>query len=105
MEIKSPFSKAGMTVEDACKTKNFFLEKLSDGTVRLKRTHYYYLQDCPLGQLYVASNLGLKGIVLIVYFGEEMPLFKEKINSPLKLTGGRMKFFPNLNIFWSFHCP
>ena len=28
MEIKSPFSKAGMTVEDACKTKNFFLENL-----------------------------------------------------------------------------
>ena len=38
MEIKSPFSKAGMTVEDACKTKMFFLEKLSDGTIRLQRT-------------------------------------------------------------------
>jgi len=24
MEIKSPFSKAGMTVDEACKTKNFF---------------------------------------------------------------------------------
>ena len=24
MEIKSPFSKAGMTVDKACKTKNFF---------------------------------------------------------------------------------
>ena len=28
MEIKSPFSKARMTVEDACKTKNFSLENL-----------------------------------------------------------------------------
>ena len=37
MEIKSPFSKAGMTVEDACKTKHFFLEKLNDRTIRLKK--------------------------------------------------------------------
>ena len=48
-------------------------KKASDGTVRLKRTHDYYLQV--QGQLYVASNLGLKGIVFIVYSGEEMPLF------------------------------
>ena len=27
MEIKSPFSKAGMTVEDAAKPKNFFFGK------------------------------------------------------------------------------
>ena len=78
MEIKSPFSKAGMTVEDACKTKNFFLEKRSDGTISLKRNHDYYIQI--QGQLYAAaSNLALKGIVLTVYFGEEMPLFKENI--------------------------
>ena len=50
-------------------------KKTSDGTVRLKRTHDYYLQV--QGQLYLASNLGLKGSVLIVYFGE-MPVFKEK---------------------------
>ena len=61
MEIKSPLSKAGMTVEDAWKTKKFFLEKLSDGHVRLKRNHNYYIQV--QGQLYVASNLGLKGVV------------------------------------------
>ena len=53
MEVKSPFSKAGMTVEDACKTKKFFLEKLSDGTIRLKRTHDYHIQV--QRQLYVAS--------------------------------------------------
>ena len=28
MEIKSPFSKVGMTVEKACKTKHFFLSNL-----------------------------------------------------------------------------
>ena len=41
MEIKSPFSKAGMTVDEACKSKNFFLEKLDDGSVTLKRNHDY----------------------------------------------------------------
>ena len=66
-----------MTVEDTCKTKKFFLEKLSDGTIRLKRTHYYYIQV--QRQLYVAYNLDLKGIVFIVYFGEGVPLFKENI--------------------------
>ena len=44
IEIKSPLSKVGMRVEDACKSKTFFLEKLSDGTIRLKRNHDYYIQ-------------------------------------------------------------
>ena len=76
MEIKSPFSKAGMTVEEACKTKMFFLEKLGDGTVRLKRNHDYYLQI--QGQLY-CSDLDLQGIILAVYCGEDKPLFLENI--------------------------
>ena len=59
MEIKSPFSKAGMTVDEACKSKTFFLEKLSDGSVRLKRNHYYFCQV--QGQLY-CSIMPLKGI-------------------------------------------
>ena len=77
MEIKSPLSKAGMTVDDPCKSKNFCLEKLNDGTIRLKRNHDYYIQV--QGQLYSASNLALKGIVFVVYFGVGMPLFKENI--------------------------
>ena len=71
MEIKSPLSKAGMRVEDACKNKNFFLEKLSDYSIRLKRKHDYYIQV--QRQLYAASILALKGIIFVVYFGEEMP--------------------------------
>ena len=31
------------------------------------------------GQLYVAKDLNIEIIHVIVYFGEEMPLFKEKI--------------------------
>ena len=38
IEIESPLSKVGMRVEDTCKSKTFFLEKLNDGTIRLKET-------------------------------------------------------------------
>ncbi|PFX22246.1 putative pre-mRNA-splicing factor ATP-dependent RNA helicase mog-4 [Stylophora pistillata] len=34
MEIKSPFSKAGMDVDQVCKAKTFCLEKIPDGTIR-----------------------------------------------------------------------
>ena len=44
MEIKSSFSKAGMDVDEACKSKTFCLEKITDGTIRLKRNHDYYIQ-------------------------------------------------------------
>ena len=77
MEIKSPFSKAGMTVDEACKEKNFCLEKLADGSVQLKRNHSYFCQV--QGQLY-CSIIPLEGIVFVVYFGENMPLFIEKIH-------------------------
>ena len=77
MEIKSPLSKAGMTVEEACQNKTFFfLEKPADGTLMLKRNHDYYVQI--QGQLY-CSNLDLKGTILIVYFGVSRPLFVEKL--------------------------
>ena len=76
MEIKSPFSKAGMTIDEACKAKNFFLEKLADGSVQLKRNHNYFCQV--QGQLY-CSIIPLEGIIFIVHFGENMPLFIEKI--------------------------
>ena len=77
MEIKSPFSKAGMTVDEACKAKCFFLEKLANGSVQLKRNHSYFCQV--QGQLY-CSIIPLEGIMFVVYFGENMPLFVEKIH-------------------------
>ena len=76
MEIKSPFSKAGMDVDEACKSKTFCLEKIPNGTIRLKRNHDYYIQV--QGQLY-CSNLDLKGIIFVVYFGEDKPPFIENI--------------------------
>lgn len=75
MEIKSPFSKAGMTVDEAFKEKNFCLEKLADGSVQLKRNPNYFCQV--QGQLY-CSIIPLEGIIFVVYFGENMPLFIEK---------------------------
>ena len=94
MEIKSPFSKAGMTVEEACKTKTFFLEKLGDETVRLKRNHDYYLQI--QGQLY-SSDLDLQGIILTVYFGEDKPLFLENIYSDNTCS---CAFLPKIDFFY-----
>ena len=94
MEIKSPFNKAGMTLEEACKANNFFLEKLSDGTVRLKRKHDYYLQI--QGQLY-CSDLDLQGISLTVYFGEDKPLFSENIYSDNTWSSD---FLPKIDSFY-----
>ena len=99
MEIKSPLSKAGMTIEEACQNKTFFLEKLADGTVRLKRNHDYYVQT--QGQLY-CSNLDLKGIILVVYFGESRPLFVEKIyldNSWISDSLPKIDFFYRRALF------
>jgi len=48
----------------------------SSGGHALKRNHDYYIQI--QGQLY-CSILDLKGIILTVYFGEDRPLFLEKI--------------------------
>ena len=66
-EIKSPFSKAGMAVDEAYQSKTFCLEKMSDGTIRLKRNHDYYIQV--QGQLY-SSNLDLNGIIFVVYLAK-----------------------------------
>ena len=41
-------------------SKTFFLEKLSDGTIRLKRNHDYHIQV--QGQFYVASDLNIESI-------------------------------------------
>lgn len=74
MEINSPFSKARMTVDEACKLKTFCLVKITDGTVRLKKTMTIIFT----GELY-SSNLNLLEIIFIVYFGKDRPFFIENI--------------------------
>ena len=94
MEIKSPFSKAGMTVRDACKSKNYYLEKLADTSIQLKRNHDYYWQV--QGQLY-CSNASLKGIIFTVYFEDNMPLFIENI--PFHSSTWYENFLPKIDFF------
>jgi len=76
MEIKSPFSKAGMTMRDACKSKNFYVEKVADASIQFKRNHDYFWQV--QGQLY-CSNVSLRDIVFTVFFGDNMPLVLDNI--------------------------
>ena len=76
MEINSPFSKAGMNVDEACKSKKFCLRKISEDSTRLKRNHDYYIQV--QGQPY-CSNFDLRGIIFLVCFGEDKPLLTENI--------------------------
>lgn len=95
MEIKSPFSKAGMTVDEACKAKSFFLEKLANGSVQLKRNHNYFCQV--QGQLY-CSMIPVEGIIFVVYFGENMPLFVEKIH--FENSKWFDEFLPKIDYFY-----
>ena len=45
VEIKCPYNCCNQSLEDdACEGKYFCLEKLSDGTLKLKRDHSYYYQ-------------------------------------------------------------
>ena len=59
------------------KQRILFLEKLADGSVQLKNKHNYFCQV--QGQL-CCSIIPLEGIIFVVYFGENMPLFIEKIH-------------------------
>ena len=95
MEIKSPLSKAVMTVRDACNSKNFYLEKLADTSIQLERNHDYYWQV--QGQLY-CSNVSLKGIIFTVYFGDNMPLFIENI--PFHSSTWYETFLPKIDFFY-----
>ena len=98
MEVKSSLSKAGMTIEEACQNKAFFLEKLAHGTVRLKQNHDYVQIQ---GELY-CSNLNLKGIIIIVYFEESRPLFVEEMyfdNSWISDSLPKIDFFYRRALF------
>ena len=46
-EVKCPFSKKNLSIDDACNDKNFFLEKLN-GKVTLKKSnnYFYQIQGC-----------------------------------------------------------
>lgn len=43
IEVKCPFSKKDLTIEEACGDKSFFLQ-MCDEEPKLKRSHIYYFQ-------------------------------------------------------------
>lgn len=67
-------SKHGMQAHEACMNKSFFLQQTDDGKISLKRNHNYYFQL--QGQLFVS---GFEFIDFIVYFGDDIPIFIERI--------------------------
>ena len=65
---------------------------VSDGTIRLKRNHDYYIQV-------QGQDLNIESIHVIVYFGEEMPLFKEKMF--MESLRWNQELLPRLEFFFS----
>ena len=64
LEVKCPYYKRGMTVEQACKDLNFCLYIDDDGVPKLKFGHKYYYQV--QGQMYVCN---LEWVDFVVWFG------------------------------------
>ena len=50
--LQCPFCHKDDTMDDASDDSNFCLEKLSDGTNRLKKTHTYFYQVCIRSKVY-----------------------------------------------------
>ncbi|KXJ09599.1 hypothetical protein AC249_AIPGENE9449 [Exaiptasia diaphana] len=75
VEVKCPISKHGMQVHEACMKKSFFLQESADGKIYLKRNHNYFYQL--QGQLFVS---GFEFIDFVVYFGDGIPVFIERID-------------------------
>ena len=73
IEIKCPFSKFNMTMEDALKDKKFFLEK-KDSRPTLKESHKYFYQV--QGQLFCSN---LDRVDFVVWLGDHEPLHIESI--------------------------
>jgi hypothetical protein len=63
LEVKCPFSKQGLSLEEACTDKSFFLS-ISDDEIKLKKAHSYFYQV--QGQMYVCN---IKWVDFVVWFG------------------------------------
>eukprot|EP00795_Rhopilema_esculentum_P009926 gene9926-18533_t len=71
LEIKCPFSKFKISLQDALKDKKFFLEN-NGGTIKRKHQYYYQVQ----GQMFCAV---FKRIDFVVWFAGSESLFVESI--------------------------
>ena len=91
LEIKCPFPKYNLKLDEALLDKNFFL-KITEGEVKLKRSHkcYYQVQ----GQMFCADIMRTD---FVVWFGDGEPLFVETIfydkNFMSKFVLPQLEFF------------
>ena len=91
LEIKCPFSKYNSKLDEELLDKNFFL-KITEGEVKLKRSHKYYYQV--QGQMFCADIMRTD---FVVWFGDGEPLFVETIfydeNFMSKFVLPQLEFF------------
>ncbi len=73
VEIKCPYSKFSLSLNDAVADKKFFLTKTD--VMGLKKNHDYYYQS--QGQMLCS---GLRRVDLVVLFGDSQPLFIQQIS-------------------------
>lgn len=73
LEVKCPYSKRGMSVEEACKDKTFCLHVNDEGLPKLKFGHQYFYQI--QGQIFVCK---LEWVDFVVWFGSSN-LFIERV--------------------------
>ncbi|XP_078603130.1 uncharacterized protein LOC144877099 isoform X2 [Branchiostoma floridae x Branchiostoma japonicum] len=90
LEVKCPFSKQGLSVEDASQDSRFFLKNV-ENKITLKTNHKYY--DQVQGQLYCCS---LEWVDFVVYFGPGR-IFRERI---FVNTEWQEKNLPKLDHFY-----
>ncbi|XP_078586050.1 uncharacterized protein LOC144867903 [Branchiostoma floridae x Branchiostoma japonicum] len=94
LEVKCPFSKQGLSVEDASQDSRFFLKNV-ENKITLKTNHKYY--DQVQGQLYCCS---LEWVDFVVYFGPGR-IFRERI---FVNTEWQEKTYPNSTISIELLC-
>ena len=89
-EVKCPFSKKNLSIEDACNDKNFFLDKLN-GKITLKRTHnyFYQIQGC-------MATLNVRWCDIVVF--TNVDLYIERIYFDNEFW---QKVVPELSSFYS----
>lgn len=65
LEVKCPYAKRGMTIQEACNNNKFYLT-MHDGKPELRKGHAYFYQV--QGQMYVCE---LEWVDFVVWFGND----------------------------------
>ena len=95
LDCKCPISKAGLSVEEACKLIILFEKKTETGEVILKRNHNYYLQV--QGQMFAT---GLQWVDFVVWFGFRPDIFIERIEFDENVWMNNT--LPSLDLFYKW---